>query len=273
MDDVQLKITNPDKHLTKAEAMTPEKKAQTAKAAKDFETVLTGMMLKSMTSNTGGLLGGADDGEGGGGSGNGSDMYDSLFQNNLAAMMSKSSSLGIAEKIYKQITGEDLPAEYKNKSFPGSPLSPALRKQIQNIPVVTPSMSSMQRLEKFDNITEEASQKYGVNKNLIKAIILAESAGNEKAVSKAGAKGLMQLMDGTASNMGVRNSFNPKDNIMGGSQYISQMLSKYNGDIKLALAAYNAGPGNVDKYKGVPPFEETKTYVTRVMGYLKTLET
>jgi soluble lytic murein transglycosylase-like protein len=130
----------------------------------------------------------------------------------------------------------------------------------------------MQRIDKFDGIADEASQKYGVSKNLIKAIILAESAGNEKAVSKAGAKGLMQLMDGTASAMGVRNSFNAKDNIMGGSQYIAKMLAKYNGNVKLALAAYNAGPGNVDKYNGVPPFDETKTYVTRVLGYLKTLE-
>lgn len=267
MEDVQLKITNPDKHLTKAEMMTPEKKAQAAKASKDFESLMTGMMLKSMTANTGGLLGSEEGGEGG----NGSDMYDLLFQNNLSSMISNTNSLGIAEKIYKQITGEDLPEEYKHK-YTGSPLSPELRNQIKNIPVVTPSTSALQRVEKFDTLADEASQKYGVSKNLIKAIILAESAGNDKAVSKAGAKGLMQLMDGTASAMGVRNSFNAKDNIMGGSQYIAQMLDKYNGNVKLALAAYNAGPGNVDKFNGVPPFQETKTYVTRVLGYLKTLE-
>lgn len=266
MDEVQLKITNPDKHLNKAEMMTPEKKAQAAKAAKDFESMLTGMMLKSMTQSTGGLLG-SEEGE----NGNGADMYDMLFQNNISQMITKTNSLGIAEKIYKQITGEDLPAEYKTK-FSGSPLSPDLQDQIKSIPTVMPSTSAIQRVDKFNTITEEASQKYKVSQNLIKAIMLAESAGNEKAVSKAGAKGLMQLMDGTASAMGVRNSFNAKDNIMGGSQYISQMLSRYNGDVKLALAAYNAGPGNVDKYNGVPPFTETKTYVTRVLGYLKTLE-
>ncbi len=270
MQDVQLKITDPRKHLSKAaEAMTPEKKERAAKAAKDFETVLTGMMLKSMTEQSKGLLGGSDEG----GEGQGKEMYDMFFQNGMASYMTKSNSMGIAEKIYKQITGEELPSEYKQKSIPGSPLSPALRDQIKSYPLVTPSSSSMERLDKFEPITAEASKKFGVSQNLIKAIILAESAGNEKAVSKAGAKGLMQLMDGTASSLGVRNSFNAKENIMGGSSYISQMLSRYNGDVKLALAAYNAGPGNVDKYKGIPPFDETKAYVTRVMGYMKTLET
>ena len=270
MQDVQLKITDPQKHLSKAaEAMTPEKKERAAKAAKDFESVLTGMMLKSMTSQSKGLLGGGDEE----GSGQGKDMYDMFFQNGMASYMTKSNSMGIAEKIYRQITGEELPAAYKQKTLPGSPLSPGLREQIKSFPVVTPSISSMERLDKFEPITAEASKKFGVSQNLIKAIILAESAGNEKAVSKAGAKGLMQLMDGTASTLGVHNSFNAKENIMGGSSYISQMLSRYKGDVKLALAAYNAGPGNVDKFKGIPPFDETKAYVTRVMGYLKTLET
>ena len=271
MQEVQLKITDPSKHLSKvAESMTPEKKERAAKAAKDFETVLTGMMLKSMTEQSKGLLGGGGDEEGGG---QGKDMYDMFFQNGMASYMTKSNSMGIAEKIYKKVTGEDLPDSNKQKRIPGSPLSPGLREQIKSFPVVTPSTLSMDRVDKFEPITAEASKKFGVSQNLIKAIILAESAGNEKAVSKAGAKGLMQLMDGTASTLGVRNSFNPKENIMGGSSYISQMLSRYNGDVKLALAAYNAGPGNVDKFKGIPPFDETKAYVTRVMGYLKTLET
>lgn len=265
MQEVQLKVTSAE-HLAKAE-MTPEKKTQAAKAAKEFETILTGMMLKSMK-----LTGGGMGEEEGGGGANGADMFESFFQNGMSSYLTKGNNLGLAESIYKKITGEDLPEEYKKKSYPGSPLSPALREQIKNYPDVSPSQSSLQRLEKFDGIAAEASQKYGVNKNLIKAIILTESAGNEKAVSKAGAKGLMQLMDGTAAQLGVKNSFNPHQNIMGGSQYISQMLTRYNGNVKLALAAYNAGPGNVDKFNGVPPFDETKAYVSRVMGYFKKLE-
>ena len=82
----------------------------------------------------------------------------------------------------------------------------------------------------------------------------------------------MQLIDSTASSMGVKNVFDPKENIYGGTKYLSDLLRQYNGNVKLALAGYNAGPKNVDKYNGVPPFTETKNYITRVVGYLKHFE-
>lgn len=114
---------------------------------------------------------------------------------------------------------------------------------------------------------EEASRKYQVPSSLLKAIAKAESDFNPKAVSRSGAQGVMQLMPGAARYLGVSNSLNPRENIMGGAKYIKEMLDKYDGNTKLALAAYNAGSNNVDKYGGVPPFKETQNYVVKVMGY------
>lgn len=120
----------------------------------------------------------------------------------------------------------------------------------------------------LDEIFERASQKYNVPVNLLKAIAKAESNFNPKAVSKAGAQGVMQLMPATAKELGVTDAFDPEQNIMGGSKYISDLLKRYNGDTKLALAAYNAGMNNVKKYGGVPPFKETQNYVVKVMKYM-----
>lgn len=123
--------------------------------------------------------------------------------------------------------------------------------------------------ESMDDIFQDASTKYKVDVELLKAIGKAESDFDAKAVSHCGAQGVMQLMPATAKSLGVTDSFDARQNIMGGAKYISGLVKKYDGNIKLALAAYNAGSGNVAKYNGIPPFEETQNYVKKVVAYMQ----
>ncbi|TDR43157.1 soluble lytic murein transglycosylase-like protein [Tahibacter aquaticus] len=109
-----------------------------------------------------------------------------------------------------------------------------------------------------------AALEFGVDEALLRAVVHAESAFNPNALSKKGAQGLMQLMPGTADDLGVENAFDATQNIRGGAQYLAQQLKSFQGDERLAMAAYNAGPANVSKYGGVPPFDETQVYVSRV---------
>ncbi len=118
--------------------------------------------------------------------------------------------------------------------------------------------------QEFTTPIELAARTHGVDPALVRAVIHAESGFNPNARSPKGAIGLMQLMPGTASDMGVSDPTAVQQNIQGGVKYLAMLLAQYKGDVMLATAAYNAGPGAVDKYRGVPPFEETQTYVRRV---------
>lgn len=119
----------------------------------------------------------------------------------------------------------------------------------------------------LDAIFNEAASKYGVDAKFLKAIAKCESDFSTECTSHSGAMGIMQLMPQTAASLGVTNAYDPYQNIMGGARYISEKLTQYNGDKSLALAAYNAGSGNVAKYGGIPPFKETQNYVAKVMAY------
>ena len=120
----------------------------------------------------------------------------------------------------------------------------------------------------YDDIIDEAAEKFDLDADLIHAVIQTESAYNPVAESPVGAQGLMQLMPALQADMGVTDPFDPRENIMAGSEYLKRLLTRHDGNVALALASYNAGPGNVTRYKGVPPFKETRNYVKKIKGLL-----
>jgi soluble lytic murein transglycosylase-like protein len=143
--------------------------------------------------------------------------------------------------------------------FAVAPVSSSAVKQTSK-PSAEPTKAEMHTM------LASAGTQHNIDEDLLAAVVKAESGGKTYAVSRTGARGLMQLMPGTASAMGVDDAFRPEQNIAGGTAYLDQLLVRYHDDATLALAAYNAGPGAVDKYHGVPPYRETRAYVARVIG-------
>ncbi|MGA9062488.1 MAG: lytic transglycosylase domain-containing protein [Terracidiphilus sp.] len=134
-------------------------------------------------------------------------------------------------------------------------------------PAAIPSPQTPARLTPADlhEMLTRAGAEHNLDVDLLASVVKAESDGNARAVSRAGAQGLMQLMPGTAAGLGVHDSFQPEQNVRGGSAYLDALLTRYRDNLALALAAYNAGPEAVDKYKGIPPYRETRAYVARVI--------
>lgn len=126
---------------------------------------------------------------------------------------------------------------------------------------------SPERYERYSDIIAEAARVYQLPEPFIRAVIRVESDYNPQAVSRAGAQGLMQLMPGTASSMGVTNAFDPRQNILGGTRFLRVLANQFGGDLIMTVAAYNAGPGAVQRHRGVPPYDETRRYVSSVLGW------
>jgi Rod binding domain-containing protein len=282
--EVQRNKLNESSALNNASAkgsnLSDIEKAKIAEASRGFESMFVNIMLKEMKK---GLL--DKDEKNDSLTVFGSDTFEGYTDMMFSDEISKSGSgIGIAEMIYTNLTGGDtlkpITKEVLEK-IPEMKVKPSiLQIPVENNPIKESKPTIFgdsfidrlnARISKYENIINEASSKFKVPENVIKAIIGAESAGRADAVSSVGAKGLMQLMDGTADNLGVRNSFDPRQNILGGTKYIKQMLDRFDGNIDYALAAYNAGPGNVRKYNGIPPFKETQSYVVRVKKYMKLL--
>ena len=127
-------------------------------------------------------------------------------------------------------------------------------------------------IKKYGSLIEQASQEFNLESSLIKAVIKAESGFDHEAVSEKGAQGLMQLMPETADELAVEDPYDPEENIFGGARYLSNLMGRFNNNLQLALAAYNAGPEKVDTYDGVPPFTETKEFIKRVLNYYNEYE-
>ena len=134
--------------------------------------------------------------------------------------------------------------------------------------MTAPPDTVQRRLEALNPIIRTAADTTGVNASLLKAVIATESAARADARSSRNAKGLMQLIDSTAAAMGVHNVWDPRQNVEGGARYLGKMMDRFGGNLEHALASYNAGPGAVEKHKGVPPYAETRAYVAAVMDYL-----
>jgi Rod binding domain-containing protein len=292
MDGIQSTAASPGQPRQR---LDEKGKVKLQRAVQEFEALMLSTMLKSMRS---GIPKSDMFGDSYGG-----DMMEGMFDIELARHMSRNSSLGMGEMLYKEITGEELPRRVPGagtgvtppKRLPISPsVTPAARAvpETQHAdtpeasPILQPAASPVQpsgpvqavpdsvrrRVDTLAPIVQEAADRHGVNVNLLKAVIAAESAGRTNARSSRNAKGVMQLIDTTATMMGVQNVWDPRDNINGGARYLGQMMDRFSGDIPSAVASYNAGPGAVEKHGGVPPYRETQAYVSKVMDYFRYFE-
>lgn len=254
-----------------------DRKQQMAAVAQQYEQIFADMMMKSMreTVHENELIPMST----------GEKIYTEMLDSEFSNLLVKSSSLGLAEVIVRQMMEKEgkgdlstsldaLKAEQSYNRMKMTMLQSSMKSEFGGFSNISGDLSGAfsPKIKRWDEIIDKASEKYNVPKNLIAAVITVESAGNPAAQSPVGAAGLMQLMPGTAKDLGVKNRLNPEENILGGTKYLRQLLDQFGGDTKLALAAYNAGPGNVKKYNGVPPFQETQNYVNRISTILNRKE-
>jgi len=212
--------------------------------SKDFEAIFIDMMLKSMKIGEDNTLGNSAE----------NSIYRSMYQNALANQIANTSSFGIANLIFNALKKavEDTKAPKIQKPIPLN--------QNNYIPF------KVNLPKDILNTVKKASTMFKVPEKLILSVIKAESNFNTNAISSKGAMGLMQLMPQTAQSLGVTNAFDPIQNIMAGTKYLSNLIQNLQS-VPLALAAYNAGLGNVKKFGGIPPFKETIQYIQKVISY------
>lgn len=234
------------------------------KVAQEFEAIFLNYIMKNMRNTVpkSELMGDGKDME----------FFTGLMDTEVSRQASQGRGTGLSDTIYQQLarrhgTLESLP---DLKSHAALPVIPNQVGAGMQAPVARPDgLSVDQRIKRFEAIIEQAAHEFGLDPALISSMIAQESGGRPNAVSAKGAKGLMQLMDGTAREMGVRNVFDPGENIHGGVRYMKQLMDRYDNNLELALASYNAGPAAVDRYQGIPPYKETQQYVARILNRLQ----
>jgi Transglycosylase SLT domain len=161
-------------------------------------------------------------------------------------------------------TGEDNFIEFPSEEIAGVEIVPDPVAPVEAGPQKAKADGSLNAAD-LGEMLARAGKEHNLDVDLLASVVKAESGGNAKAVSRAGARGLMQLMPETAAGLGVKDSFEAQQNVRGGSAYLDALLTRYRDNLALALAAYNAGPAAVDKYHGIPPYHETRAYVARVI--------
>lgn len=183
-----------------------------------------------------------------------------------AALAVIASSDHAAADIYRSV-GADGVISFSSKPKAGARV--VVRSDAQNAPVAMPRDANPERYARYDQHIREAAALYQIPVELVRAVIKVESDFDPRAVSPANARGLMQLIPETAERMMVRDSFDPRENIFGGTRYLRVLANMFNGDIELTLAGYNAGEGAVMRHGGIPPYPETRDYVSRVLAFYR----
>ena len=259
MAAVSLQKINPELPKTGHTQTLEQKLRRLRKVSQQFEAIFVRQMLQAMrkTVPNGGLLE----------RGLQMEVYESLFDEKVAERIAQRNQLGLADLVFRQLAGKLKGGKSLEELLKGME---KVRREGAAPPldIQVPGTAGGE----VGEIVRRAARTFGLDENLIHAVIQTESGGNPLAVSRRGAKGLMQLMDETARMLGVRNPFDVEENIFGGTRYLKQLLEKFDNDIELALAAYNAGPGNVERYGGIPPFAETRAYVRRVLEIFNRLQ-
>lgn len=221
------------------------------KVSTDFEALFANILMSQMRGSLapGGFFGSGAQGE----------IFQSMMDQYLGQIIAKRRQLGIAQLVENYLNRRSGAGE--------TPDQLGVRTALVRSSTAT-STQGKPSDERFARIIQHAVRETGLAASLIRSVIEQESGFNPALISAKGAQGLMQLMPGTAAELGVGNVFDPSENILAGSRYLKQMIDRF-GSLELGLAAYNAGPGNVEKYGGMPPFPETRQYVRQVLQRMK----